>query len=119
MLVVDKDACKLYEMFDAQRAGSGWDAGSGAVFDLRSNRLRPAGWTSADAAGLPIFAGLLRRDEVAAGNVDHAIRVTASRTDRSCWKFIVRSRPYEIGALSKRSSGDGTMIEADAYALCA
>jgi hypothetical protein len=53
------------------------------VWDLRSNRLRPAGWTSADAAGLPIFPGLLRRDEVRAGRVDHAIRFTVARTDRS------------------------------------
>jgi putative cell wall-binding protein len=67
----------LYEVFDAHRQADGtWDAGSGAVWDLRSNALRPAGWTSADAAGLPILPGLVRYDEVAAGRIDHAIRVT-------------------------------------------
>lgn len=83
-IMIDKDTCKLYELFAAEyAAGGGSTAGSGAIFDLQSNALRPATWTSADAAGLPIFPGLLRRDEVAAGNVDHAIRFTASRTDRS------------------------------------
>ena len=66
MLMIDRDACRLYELFAAQRTPSGWSAGSGAVFDLRSNRLRPAGWTSADAAGLPILPGLARFDEVRA-----------------------------------------------------
>jgi hypothetical protein len=82
-IMLDKDACKLSELFNATYSSSGSTAGSGAVFDLRSNALRPAGWTSADAAGLSIFAGLLRLDEVRAGHVDHAIRMTASRTDRS------------------------------------
>ncbi len=81
MLVVDRDACVLYELYDARRSADGsWHAGSGAVFDLRSNQLRPDGWTSADAAGLPILPGLVRYDEVAAGEVDHAIRVTARTT---------------------------------------
>ncbi len=62
------------------RAGRGWDAGSGAVFNLKSNALRPNGWTSADAAGLPIFAGLVRYDEVRSGHIDHALRVTVPRT---------------------------------------
>ena len=82
-LMIDRDACKLYELFATTWDPATPSAGSGAVWDLRSNALRPAGWTSADAAGLPIFAGLVRRDEVAAGNIDHAIRITASRTDRS------------------------------------
>src|SRR4029453_19273240 len=64
VLVVDRDACRLYETFDSHFVGSGWRCGSGAVFDLRSNALRPDGWTSADAAGLPILPGLVRRDEV-------------------------------------------------------
>jgi hypothetical protein len=80
VLVVQAGSCKLYELFDAHREGAGWRAGSGAVFDLRANRLRPAGWTSADAAGLPILAGLVRYEEVAAGRVDHAIRVTVDRS---------------------------------------
>ena len=82
-LMVDRDRCVLYELFAANHDPAGSTAGSGAVWDLRSNALRPAGWTSADAAGLPVLAGLLRLDEVAAGRVDHAIRVTAQRTDRS------------------------------------
>ncbi|HTM68848.1 MAG TPA: hypothetical protein VL426_06150 [Candidatus Binatia bacterium] len=82
VLVLEKDGCKLYEMFDARKdaAGSGWTAASGAVFDLRSNALRPEGWTSADAAGLPIYPGLVKYDEVASGVIRHAIRFTASRT---------------------------------------
>lgn len=84
LLMVDRDACRLYELFDARRgAGGRWTAGSGAVFDLRSNRLRPPGWTSADAAGLPILPGLARYDEVAAGAIDHALRFTAPRTRRA------------------------------------
>jgi hypothetical protein len=83
-LMLDAESCVLYELYAAQyAAGGGSTAGSGAVWNLRSHALRPAGWTSADAAGLPILPGLLRKDEVAAGVVDHAIRITAQRTDRS------------------------------------
>jgi hypothetical protein len=82
VLAVDRDHCKLYEMYDAQPAGDHWNADSGAVFDLRSDALRPDYWTSADAAGLPIFAGLVRYDEVAAGHINHALRFTVSRTQR-------------------------------------
>jgi hypothetical protein len=76
-LIVDKSTCRVYELFDVRKVGSRWTAGSGATWSLRSNALRPAGWTSADAAGLSILAGLLRYDEVEAGHVDHAIRFTA------------------------------------------
>jgi len=79
-LIVDRDSCKLYELYALQRTGSGWTAGSGAIFDLRSNKVRPAGWTSADAAGLPIFPGLARYDEVANGQITHALRFTVART---------------------------------------
>jgi hypothetical protein len=82
VLVAQQETCKLYELFNARRSGSGWAASSGAVFDLRSNALRPAGWTSADAAGLPILPGLVRRDEITAGAIKHALRFTASRTQR-------------------------------------
>lgn len=82
-IMIDKGTCTLYELFAAEYAPGGSTAGSGAIWSLGSNKLRPAGWTSADAAGLPIFAGLVRLDEVKAGVVDHAIRVTASRTDRT------------------------------------
>ena len=80
VILHDKATCKLYELFAARRTGGSWSAGSGAIFDLRSNDLRPSGWTSADAAGLPIMPGLVRYDEVAAGRIDHAIRITAPRT---------------------------------------
>lgn len=83
VLMLDRDACVLSELYDADWNGGDPQAGSGAVWDLRSNALRPRDWTSADAAGLPIFAGLIRRDEIAAGVIDHAIRVTAERTDTS------------------------------------
>lgn len=84
VIVVDRARCRLYELFDARpvRRGRAWRAGSGAVFDLRSNRLRRAGWTSADAAGLPILAGLARYDEVKRGRINHALRVTVERTRR-------------------------------------
>jgi hypothetical protein len=81
VLVASGD-CHLYELFGAARQGTGWTAASGAVFDLRSNALRPDGWTSADAAGLPILPGLVRRDEVTAGHIDHALRFTVARTQR-------------------------------------
>jgi hypothetical protein len=82
ILMVDRDACRLYELFAAYRSGSRWYAGSGATWDLRSNALRPAGWTSADAAGLPILPGLVRYDEVAAGAIKHALRFTTPETRR-------------------------------------
>ncbi|HVR70008.1 MAG TPA: hypothetical protein VMT87_04110 [Vicinamibacteria bacterium] len=83
VLVLDRDACLLYETFDSRYVGPGWRCGSGAVFDLRSNRLRPDGWTSADAAGLPILPGLVRRDEVLSGEIRHALRFTVRRTQRA------------------------------------
>ncbi len=82
-IMVDRDNCMLYELYHANWNGGDPTADQGSVFDLRSNDLRPDGWTSADGAGLPIFAGLLRPDEVASGDVDHAIRVAASQTDMS------------------------------------
>jgi hypothetical protein len=80
VLILQRGTCRLYELYDARRAGAGWEAGSGAVFDLRSNALRPNGWTSADAAGLPIFPLLVRYDEVRTGRIAHALRVTVPRT---------------------------------------
>ena len=85
-LMIDKDTCSLYELFAARWNGGKPRAGSGAVFDLSSNALRSAGWTSADAAGLPIFPGLVRYDEVKAGAIDHAIRFTVACTpNRYVW----------------------------------
>jgi hypothetical protein len=86
VLVIDRDNWKLYELFDAHPVDGGarWTAGSGAIFDLSSNALRPAGWTSADAAGLPIFTGLVRYDEAAElGEIRHALRFTCPRTRRA------------------------------------
>ena len=83
ILMVDKDACRLYELFAAEKVDGQWQAGSGATWDLRSNALRPAGWTSADAAGLPILPGLVRYEEVAAGRILHALRFTTNRTRRA------------------------------------
>jgi hypothetical protein len=84
VLVVDRDQCRLYELYSAYpQADGSWRAGSGAVFDLRSNALRPATWTSADAAGLPMLPGLVRYEEVATGAIRHAVRFTASRTQRA------------------------------------
>jgi hypothetical protein len=80
MLMLDTSVCRLWELYDVHKSGSAWSAGSGATWDLRSNALRPAGWTSADAAGLPILPGLVRYDEVAAGIIRHAIRFTANAT---------------------------------------
>ena len=84
VIVVDRSACRLYELFNAWPGQNGsWEASSGAAYDLRSNALRPAGWTSADAAGLPIFPGLVTYDEVAGGYIGHAIRFTAAETQRA------------------------------------
>ena len=82
VLIVDRDACRLWELYSAypQNGGASWTAGSGATWDLNSNAMRPLGWTSGDAAGLPILPGLVRYDEVAAGEIDHVIRFTAPRT---------------------------------------
>jgi hypothetical protein len=82
-LLVDRSACRLYELYALRRESGRWHAGSGAIWSLRSNRLRPAGWTSADAAGLPILPGLARYDEVARGAIRHALRFTAPRTRRA------------------------------------
>jgi hypothetical protein len=94
-LLFDRGACRLYELYSLERTASGWRAGSGASFDLRSNKLRPAGWTSADAAGLPIFPGLARWDEVRAGAIRHALRFTAPRTRRA---YVYPARHYASDA---------------------
>ena len=91
-LIVDRDACKLYELYARQRTGNRWSAGSGAIFDLRSNKLRPAGWTSADAAGLPILPGLARWEgDASTGAIRHALRFTVERTRRA---YVYPARHY-------------------------
>jgi hypothetical protein len=93
VIVVDRSRCKLFELYAAYPEDGGrlWRAGSGAVWNLRSNRLRPRGWTSADAAGLPILPGLARYGEVRRGAIDHALRFTAARTRRA---FVYPARHF-------------------------
>jgi hypothetical protein len=92
VLVVDRDACVLYELFDAWPQPNGsWEAGSGAIFDLKGYALRPEGWTSADAAGLAILPGLVRYEEVAAGEIRHALRFTAPQTRQA---YVWPARHY-------------------------
>jgi len=98
-VVVDKTYCRVYETWATRRSGTSWLAGSGATWNLKSNALRPAGWTSADAAGLPILPGLLRYDEVAAGRVDHAIRFTTDVTDRT---YVWPAR-HQAGSVDNRA----------------
>ena len=110
-IVVDKTHCKLYETWNTRVRNGRWSAGSGAVWSLKSNRLRPEGWTSADAAGLPILPGLLRWREVKAGNVDHAIRFTTDVTsnhhlwparhhagDTSSWAYPPMGARFRLAA---------------------
>jgi hypothetical protein len=102
VLVLRADTCDLFELYRAFRSGSGWRADSGARFDLRSNALRPLGWTSADAAGLPILPGLVRHEDVVAGEIRHAIRVTFSETRRG----------YVLPATHYASSNDSANLPA-------
>ena len=90
-LLLDKSACRLYELGGLERSGGRWHAWAGATWNLRSNRVRPAGWTSADAAGLPIFPGLARYDEAKRGVIDHALRFTVQRTRRA---YLYPARHY-------------------------
>ena len=99
VLMLDRDAWKLYELYGVYPSGKGYKAGSGAIFDLNSNRLRPQGWTSADAAGLPIFPGLVRYDEVVEqGEIRHALRFTVRRTRNS---FIPPARHFASDSSDK------------------
>jgi len=95
-IIVESDSCTLYELFDLHPA---WEAGSGAIWNLRSNQLRPLGWTSADAAGLPILAGLARYDEVASAVIDHALRFTVRRSRRA---YIYPARHFASSSTDRR-----------------
>lgn len=98
-VVVDRDTCQLYETWATRKlAGNKWAAGSGATWDLRRNRLRSRGWTSADAAGLPILPGLLQYEEVKARKIDHAIRFTTDVSDR---RFLWPAR-HQAGSVNDR-----------------
>ena len=113
VLVLDRDNCILYELFYAwpQPDGS-WYAGSGAIFDLSSHELRPVGWTSADAAGLPILPGLVRYEEVASGEIRHAIRFTAPQT---CQAYVWPARHYasDLTGLQYPPMGQRFRLRAD------
>lgn len=107
VLVLDREGCRLYEVFNAFPEPDGsWRASSGAVFDLRGYRLRPAGWTSSDAAGLPILPGLARYEELASGEIGHALRFTAPRTRRAyVWParhFASRSNDPALPPMGQR-----------------
>ncbi len=97
ILLLDTDTCTLYEIYDASYANGQWSAGSGAIWNLNSNALRPAGWTSADAAGLPMLPGLVRYDEIAAGEIKHALRFTASQTAGYTWPARHLTAPASSG----------------------
>ena len=97
-IIVDRDACKLYELFALRRSGGKWLAGSGAIWNLESNKLRPKGWTSADAAGLPILPGLAQWSDVKHGVIDHALRFTVSETRR---KYIYPARHFASDSTDK------------------
>jgi hypothetical protein len=94
-IIVDSDSCALHELYSLYPS---WQAGSGAIWSLTSNALRPRGWTSADAAGLPILPGLVRYEEIAAGHIDHAIRFTVSRSRRA---YIYPARHFASNRTSK------------------
>jgi hypothetical protein len=100
VIAVDKDNSKLYELYNANVNGDHWEASSGAIFDLTSDALRTDGWTSADAAGLPIFAGLVRYDEMLKGSIDHAIRFTLSKA---------HSTAAHISPARHEGNGTGTL----------
>ena len=109
VIVVDRDRCRLYELFAAypQDGGRSWRAGSGAIWDLRSNRLRPRTWTSADAAGLPILPGLARYEEVRRGEIDHALRFTVPRSRRA---FIYPARHFASSSTDPRLPAMGQRL---------
>jgi hypothetical protein len=90
-LLLDKDACRLYELGGLAKSGGRWTAWAGATWSLKSNKVRPADWTSADAAGLPVFPGLARYDEAARGAIDHALRFTVQRSRRA---YVYPARHY-------------------------
>ena len=113
ILVVDASTCYLYELFSAYPASGGsWNAGSGAIYDLHSNALRPAGWTSADAAGLPILPGLVRYDEVAAGVINHALFYIEKASGRGPG-HVFPAQKGEGSSGAANAAPDGTLLQLD------
>jgi hypothetical protein len=110
VLIIDRDGLRLYETFDSwpQNGAARWDCGAGAIFDMTSNALRPNGWTSADAAGLPIFPGLVRYDEVVLrGEIRHALRFTVSRTRRA---YVYPARHFASSSTDPNLSPMGMRV---------
>jgi hypothetical protein len=119
VLLLERDQCRLYELYAARYdADEGWRAGSGAIFDLTSNALRPASWTSADAAGLPIFPGLARYDEASASSgIDHALRVTVPTTQRA---YLWPARHYASSSRAPWNAPMGLRVRIKAsYSIAA
>jgi hypothetical protein len=118
VIVIDTSTCTLYELFDAhpKNGGASWTAGSGAIFNLKSNKLRPKGWTSADAAGLPIFPGLVRYDEVKAGKITHALRFTVSKSQKG---FIAPARHHASSSTNANLPPMGARFRLKASYSCA
>lgn len=113
VLLLEQDNCKLYELYSSHPQSDGsWEAGSGAIFDLKSHALRPDTWTSADAAGLPILPGLVRYDEVASGEIRHAIRFTAPQTRRS-YVWPARHQASSLTANNYPPMGQRFRLRAD------
>ena len=100
--MLDRDACRLYELGGLEKQGGRWHAWAGATWSLSSNRVRPAGWTSADAAGLPIFPGLARWDEAKRGVIDHALRFTVQRSRRAYLYPARLKASFDIWAFPKQ-----------------
>jgi hypothetical protein len=98
-IAIDTDHCILYELYSAFAQANSWQAGSGAIFPLLAQALRPATWTSADAAGLPIFPGLVRYDEILAGEIRHAIRFTVPKTQKA---YVWPARHYASSLTSNQ-----------------
>ncbi len=105
VIAIDTTNCILYEMWSAYPRAAGWEAGSGAIFNLKTNKLRPAGWTSADAAGLPIFPGLVKYDEVLAGVIRHALRFTVPHTQQA---YVWPARHYASSLIDPKYPPMGT-----------
>ncbi len=113
VLILDQDACTLYEVFYAwKQADDSWEGGSGAIFDLSSNALRPDSWTSADAAGLPILPGLVRYEEAASGTIDHALRFTVSES-RNQYVWPARHKASSLTGSQYPPMGQRFRLKAD------
>ena len=112
-LIVDRDRCRLYELYSLYppSGGHGWTAGSGAIFNLESNKVRHAGWTSADAAGLPILPGLARYEDVRHGGIDHALRFTVRRT-RKAYIYPARHQASSLTAPTLPAMGQRLRLRA-------